>query len=192
MLTSFMIGVVSRHAELYVQCSEHRRRERVWRALRKVSDAGCVIDLEARRLVWLFDLTEGRPCAGALLTEEQEVVELVASEHAAGRVDQLVGRPAAAAAIISGVANLGCALEFGQAPCVALALDHLEREQVPLSAREREVARLLVEGYSVVNAAAILSISENSIRTYVRRLYRKLEVTNRADLTRKCIAQRVC
>src|SRR4029079_9689263 len=51
-----------------------------------------------------------------------------------------------------------------------------------LSPREREVQRLLVEGYANLNVAAHLGISENTIRTYIRRLYKKLNVCNRIDL----------
>lgn len=51
-----------------------------------------------------------------------------------------------------------------------------------LSKREREVARLLLEGYGNINIAAITGLSENTIRTYVRRLYRKLGVCSRLQL----------
>jgi DNA-binding NarL/FixJ family response regulator len=51
-----------------------------------------------------------------------------------------------------------------------------------LSTREREIAQLLVDGYAALNAAAILELSEHTVRTYVRRLYKKLKVSNRADL----------
>jgi len=53
-----------------------------------------------------------------------------------------------------------------------------------LSRREREVAQLLVGGYANLNIAAHLGISENTIRTYIRRLYKKLKVSNRIDLIR--------
>ena len=36
--------------------------------------------------------------------------------------------------------------------------------------------------------AAISGLSENTVRTYVRRLYGKLEVNNRADLVRKLVS----
>ena len=52
----------------------------------------------------------------------------------------------------------------------------------------REIARLLVAGYSGVNVAAIAGLSENTVRTYVRRLYAKLGVSNRADLVRKLVS----
>jgi DNA-binding CsgD family transcriptional regulator len=51
-----------------------------------------------------------------------------------------------------------------------------------LSTREREIAQLLIEGYAALNAAAILELSEHTVRTYVRRLYKKLNVSNRAGL----------
>jgi DNA-binding CsgD family transcriptional regulator len=57
-----------------------------------------------------------------------------------------------------------------------------------LSKREREMARLLVAGYSGVNIAAIVGLSENTVRTYFRRLYAKLDVSNRADLVRKLVS----
>jgi hypothetical protein len=47
---------------------------------------------------------------------------------------------------------------------------------------------LLVAGYSGVNVAAIAGLSENTVRTYVRRLYAKLNVSNRADLVRKLVS----
>lgn len=162
------------------------------RALRQVSDAGCVIDLAAGRVAWLFDSVVSQPCARAVLLDPPGIVELVAGAHAAGGVERLIGRSVAGAAVITGAADLGCAPEFGDVPCVALGLAPLVAEPVQLSSRERAVAQLLVDGYSVVNAAAILSLSESSIRTYVRRLYRKLDVTNRADLTRKYIALTMC
>ncbi len=54
-----------------------------------------------------------------------------------------------------------------------------------LSQREWEVARLLADGCSSVNVAARLGVSTNTVRTLMRRLYRKLGVCNRADLVRE-------
>jgi len=70
---------------------------------------------------------------------------------------------------------------------------HRERSRAPiiptsLSGREQQVARLLADGYSCVNTAAVLNLSENTVRTYVRRLYRKLDVTNRVDLVQRLIS----
>jgi DNA-binding CsgD family transcriptional regulator len=54
-----------------------------------------------------------------------------------------------------------------------------------LSPRELEVAHLLVEGYSNVNIAARCGVTPNTVRTFMRRLYAKLGVFNRADLVRE-------
>ena len=39
-----------------------------------------------------------------------------------------------------------------------------------------------------MNVAAISGLSENTVRTYIRRLYQKLGVANRADLVRKLMS----
>lgn len=62
--------------------------------------------------------------------------------------------------------------------------------QYRLSAREREIARLLIDGYAALNVAAVLELSENTVRTYVRRLYKKLNVNNRADLVCRLLTAR--
>jgi DNA-binding NarL/FixJ family response regulator len=62
--------------------------------------------------------------------------------------------------------------------------------QYRLSAREREIARLLIDGYAALNVAAVLELSENTVRTYVRRLYKKLNVSNRADLVCRLLTAR--
>ena len=54
-----------------------------------------------------------------------------------------------------------------------------------LSRREIEVAQLLSNGFSRLNVAAQLGLSVNTIREYIRRLYTKYGVCNRADLVRR-------
>ena len=79
---------------------------------------------------------------------------------------------------------------FNNAKCAILRVEPQEKAAPieGLSKREREIARLLVAGYSGVNVAAISGLSENTVRTYVRRLYQKLGVANRADLVRKLMS----
>jgi DNA-binding CsgD family transcriptional regulator len=79
---------------------------------------------------------------------------------------------------------------FSGARCAAVRVE-APKKPAPLeglSKREREIARLLIAGYSGVNVAAISGLSENTVRTYVRRLYAKLAVNNRADLVRKLMS----
>lgn len=56
-----------------------------------------------------------------------------------------------------------------------------------LTNREREVAILVAEGMQNAQIGASLGISEHTIRNYVMRIYEKLGVTNRVQLTRCCV-----
>ncbi|MEM1178721.1 MAG: response regulator transcription factor [Acidobacteriota bacterium] len=57
----------------------------------------------------------------------------------------------------------------------------------PLSDREWQVAELLVEGLRYRDIAARLFISLETVRTHVRRIYRKLAVRSRAELVARWI-----
>jgi len=54
-----------------------------------------------------------------------------------------------------------------------------------LSAREQEVAGLLLKGYTYRAIATELHISENTVKTYVKNVYSKLEVQNRTELIQR-------
>jgi DNA-binding CsgD family transcriptional regulator len=50
-----------------------------------------------------------------------------------------------------------------------------------LSDREHDVLGLLARGYSYAEIATLLGISTQTVGTYVKRLYRKLEVSSRSE-----------
>ncbi|GAB2460804.1 response regulator transcription factor [Comamonas humi] len=54
-----------------------------------------------------------------------------------------------------------------------------------LSAREAEVLRLVARGYTVDEVAGALGVSRHTVRTFVRRIYAKLQVGNRAEAVRE-------
>lgn len=56
-----------------------------------------------------------------------------------------------------------------------------------LTRREREVLALLARGHSVLSAARQLGVSENTLKSHVKNLYRKLDVSSRAHLVRAAI-----
>ncbi|HKO51439.1 MAG TPA: helix-turn-helix transcriptional regulator [Polyangiaceae bacterium] len=56
-----------------------------------------------------------------------------------------------------------------------------------LSHREEQIVKLLCEGHESINVAALTGLSEHTVRTYIRRAYRKLQVNNRADLVRRML-----
>lgn len=53
-----------------------------------------------------------------------------------------------------------------------------------LSAREREVMRLIARGYTYREAGAELFISDRTVETHVSSVLRKLQLSNRHELTR--------
>lgn len=50
-----------------------------------------------------------------------------------------------------------------------------------LSARETEVLELVVRGFTFPEIAKLLDLSSHTVKTYVRRIYRKLEVRSRGE-----------
>jgi DNA-binding NarL/FixJ family response regulator len=55
--------------------------------------------------------------------------------------------------------------------------------QLPFSwtEREDEVLSYVAKGYSVLEVAGLLNLSANTIKTHVRRIYKKLSVTSRSE-----------
>ncbi|WP_432494994.1 LuxR C-terminal-related transcriptional regulator [Kineococcus gypseus] len=70
---------------------------------------------------------------------------------------------------------------------VAAADDELDR----LSAREREVMRLIARGYAYKEVARELFISVKTVETHVSAVLRKLQLSNRHELTRWAAARRL-
>ncbi|HEY8719499.1 response regulator transcription factor [Pengzhenrongella sp.] len=70
---------------------------------------------------------------------------------------------------------------------VAIADDELDR----LSAREREVMRLIARGYSYREVASELFISIKTVETHVSAVLRKLQLSSRYELTRWAAARRL-
>ena len=56
-----------------------------------------------------------------------------------------------------------------------------KRSTTHLTPREREVVTLLAEGYSYAQIAGQLGISENTLKTHIKRIYSKLKVHNRTQ-----------
>ena len=51
----------------------------------------------------------------------------------------------------------------------------------PLSPREREVLQLCAKGYSYEEIAPLLSVSRHTVTSFVKRIYRKLQVHSRTE-----------
>lgn len=56
-----------------------------------------------------------------------------------------------------------------------------EPAQVAISARETEVLRLIGRGLNSGEVASVLGISQQTVTTHIKAIYRKLEITSRAE-----------
>ena len=179
-------------ARAQLQYDELAREAAALRALGHVSGVVYVIDRDRKCVVWAADRERG--------VDWDEDVD--ADPRAAGRrrgdnrsppalgATRCPRRRGCPAAPSSSVARIDGDPVFGGLRCAAVRVQAPQRQAAieGLSKRERDIARLLIAGYSGVNVAAISGLSENTVRTYVRRLYSKLGVNNRADLVRKLVS----
>jgi DNA-binding CsgD family transcriptional regulator len=56
-----------------------------------------------------------------------------------------------------------------------------------LSPREREIARLIIRGLPNKTIASVLDISPWTVGTYIKRIFTKLDVNNRAEMVAKLL-----
>lgn len=72
---------------------------------------------------------------------------------------------------------------FSQSPThsISQASESLSKAECELSAREQEVLLLLGKGLSRREVAQALDLSDNTIATHIRNVYRKLNISSRAE-----------
>ena len=178
-------------ARAQLQYDELSREGAALRALGRVSGIIYVVDRDKKRVIWAVDREHGVDWEEDVEPLEDQLVDAVETSLAArARGDALPTPPRLRTGSVVAVARIDDDPVFAGARCAVIRVEAPERPAAieGLSKREREIARLLVAGYSGVNVAAISGLSENTVRTYVRRLYAKLRVNNRADLVRKLVA----
>jgi DNA-binding NarL/FixJ family response regulator len=90
--------------------------------------------------------------------------------------------------LMSAVRHAAVAPTSFTAPDLALALSR-RRVPSPLSPREQELFTQLSTGASLAAIAGRLSLTESTVRTYLARLYDKLDVRTREDALRVGIGQ---
>ena len=110
--------------------------------------------------------------------------EGVASCHLAQAVRRVAAGDAAFSPRLAGFVLDAFGAGAGE---VAVADTELDR----LSAREREVMRLIARGYTYKECASELFISVKTVETHVSAVLRKLQLSNRNELTRWAVARRI-
>ncbi len=163
------------------------------RALQLGGSTLVVVDRDAGAVLWAANRERGVEWDVDITPNARAIVDAAEQALAAkSRGDALPTPPTLAFGTVVAVARLEGDPVFRGARCAVLRVQAPARaDKKPmdgLSRREREIARLLVAGYSGVNVAAIAGLSENTVRTYVRRLYAKLGVASRAELVHKLMA----
>lgn len=92
-------------------------------------------------------------------------------DHLADRLVEFVqGRPALSAPIAARLVDY-------------FHVDAAEAEAEVLSTRERETLTLLAKGLTIRDVAVAMGITPHTAASYAKALYRKLDVTNRAEAT---------
>ncbi len=182
---------VAAGARVQIAYDELSREAAALRAFSKVSGTLFVVDRERKKVIWAANRDRGIEWDNDVVPIEDHVVDAAEqSLQARAKQEALPTPPRLPSGAVVAVAKIEGDPVFNNAKCAILRVEPQEKAAPieGLSKREREIARLLVAGYSGVNVAAISGLSENTVRTYVRRLYQKLGVANRADLVRKLMS----
>jgi DNA-binding NarL/FixJ family response regulator len=93
---------------------------------------------------------------------------------------ELAGRPADAVALLRSIGAVGEVRRLTETGVAAPR----RRGESTLTAREREIATLVVAGHATRAVADTLVISERTVETHIAAIYRKLGVSNRTALAR--------
>jgi DNA-binding CsgD family transcriptional regulator len=180
---------------LLVQATRARRRAeergREVAALRAIGDvrgAVLVVDCQKRRIVSISSPEGGSSATPPTKSTIQSIVKAVTRLMLAPAESQVtipfrLGRTVVLSVVPIG--EDGGGIRYAAVHLASADGGHSASDT--LSPREREVAKLLVAGYSNVNIAALCGLSPNTVRTFMRRLYAKLGVFNRADLVRELV-----
>lgn len=92
--------------------------------------------------------------------------------------------------ILEGICTVACGERF-LCDQARVLLKTRKRRPVPLSPREREILKLIVEGYTIKEISDRLFLGFETVRSYCKYLHLKLEVHNTATLVRRAIEERL-
>jgi DNA-binding NarL/FixJ family response regulator len=70
-----------------------------------------------------------------------------------------------------------------------MAIDSYENDEMPLSAREKDVLLHLFQGHAFSEMARLMGCSLSTVKTYSRRIYKKLGVHSRSEAIHEALRQ---
>lgn len=139
------------------------------------------IDMDLPGLDLARALRARRPHLGLIITGPEQD-HLVLQSLEAG-MSGYVPRTASVELLMSAVRHASVAPTSFSAPDLAAAISR-RRLRSPLSPREQEIFDQLGTGASMAAIADRLRLTESTVRTYLARVYEKLDVHSRADALR--------
>lgn len=70
-------------------------------------------------------------------------------------------------------------------------LNQPDNQEITLTSREEEVLQLVAKGYNVTESAEMLGLSANTVKSYLKAVYGKLEISSRAEATAEAIKRQL-
>lgn len=184
-------GALSLMAATYTQCQAQTRWYDAVGDLPGFGGVCVVVEPDTESVIWAAGPRKFAHVEDWAMGSPQELA-VVTRRFLTGGDHPEVALPSLPAGRVASIALKSLAT-FGGRELVVIALrqegDEDRVASPQLSGREQQAARLLVDGYTIVNVSAIVGLTENTVRTYVRRVYRKLGVSSRAELVRRCITK---
>jgi len=145
---------------------------------------------------WLKELKTKRPSIHAIFVTSLETEETMLEALSSG-AEGLVFKSASVDTLLCAIrmAISGESISYpysilkplGQIirSCYAPILPELHERFSSLSRREREIANLIARGFTYQEIADQLYISINTIKTHIKRIYKRLNITSRRELIRR-------
>ncbi|MGH3738811.1 MAG: LuxR C-terminal-related transcriptional regulator [Micromonosporaceae bacterium] len=125
------------------------------------------------------ELRRAYPRMGVVLLAGSDGGLLMRALHAG--LSAFVTKSAPTEEILAAIRHGAVAATTFTAPNLASAFAARQQSPSVLSVRESEVLRLLRDGYTAPRIAVQVSVSESTVKTYIGRLYDKLDASNRAQ-----------
>jgi len=132
-------------------------------------------------------LGAGAPTRIVLLSayEDGEIMHAALAAGAAGYLSKEADRDEICDALLAAVA--GEVVASASMPPALVGYLQRRAEGDALAPREREVVRLTADGLSAGQIADALGIGTTTVKTHLQRIYRKLDVTDRAAMVAKAL-----
>lgn len=173
-----------------IQITECENIESALKAIRRIDFELALIDLNLPDGSGVDIITELRssPCQCVVSTIYDDDEHLFPALRAGATGYVLKSQtPVEIASLLKGITNGAPPLSPSIARRILAFYNTDEDNAEPLTPREQEVLTLIAKGYRAKRVAEMLGISINTCQTYVKAIYRKLNINSRAEATREAV-----